>query len=80
MFNRVSYGWAPTVLYTDIDRATFDVMWEMSKPGGEAEGAFLRVPQTDYYLDGRDSHLDWMPDVRNLSSSPHRCLLTSVHP
>lgn len=39
-------------------------MWEMSAPGGEAEGCFLRVPQTDYFYDGRDVHLDWMPDVR----------------
>ncbi|KIP11903.1 hypothetical protein PHLGIDRAFT_63002 [Phlebiopsis gigantea 11061_1 CR5-6] len=45
-----------------IDEETFKVMWEMSAPGGEAEGCFLRLPQTDNYYDGRDSHLDWMPD------------------
>ncbi|KAH8102276.1 D-amino-acid oxidase [Cristinia sonorae] len=50
----------------DIDRETFDVMWELSKPGGEAEGAFLRLPQTDYYYDGRDTHLNWMPDFKPL--------------
>ena len=38
-------------------------MWEMSAPGGEAEGCFLRLPQTDYFYDGRDPHLEWMPDV-----------------
>jgi hypothetical protein len=32
-----------------MDQDTFDIMWEMSKPGGEAEGCFLRVPQTDYF-------------------------------
>ena len=47
----------------EIDEDTFKVMWEMSAPGGEAEGCFLRLPQTDYYYDGRDTHLDWMPDV-----------------
>ena len=27
---------------------TFDVLWEMSKPGGETEGLFLRINQMDY--------------------------------
>ncbi len=39
-------------------------MWELSAPGGDAEQCFMRVPQTDYLLDGRDEGLDWMPDVR----------------
>lgn len=39
-------------------------MWELSAPGAEAEDCFLRLLQTDYYLDGRDTHLNWMPDVR----------------
>lgn len=38
-------------------------MWKLSEPGGEAEGCFLRVPQTDFFYDGRDVHLDWMPDA-----------------
>ncbi|KAF7796113.1 hypothetical protein EIP86_007286 [Pleurotus ostreatoroseus] len=51
-----------------MDEETFKVMWEMSAPGGEAETCFLRVPQTDYFYDGRDTHLDWMPDHRHLPS------------
>lgn len=39
-------------------------MWELSAPGGEAEHCFLRLPQTDYFYDGRNPHLEWMPDVR----------------
>ncbi len=49
-----------------MDQETFKVMWELSAPGAEAEGCFLRVPQTDYFYDGRDTHLDWMPDVRGV--------------
>ncbi|KAI0071590.1 D-amino-acid oxidase [Panus rudis PR-1116 ss-1] len=49
-----------------IDSDTFDVMWKLSEPGGEAEGCFLRIPQTDYYYDGRDTHLNWMPDFQRL--------------
>ncbi|TCD68858.1 hypothetical protein EIP91_009572 [Steccherinum ochraceum] len=49
-----------------IDRETFDVMWELSKPGGEAECAFLRIHQTDYYYDGRNTHMEWMPDFKPL--------------
>ncbi|KAI0360425.1 D-amino-acid oxidase [Trametes cingulata] len=49
-----------------IDRETFDVMWELSAPGGGAEHCFYRIPQTDYMLDGRDEGLDWMPDFKKL--------------
>ncbi|KAM5543713.1 hypothetical protein V8D89_002330 [Ganoderma adspersum] len=49
-----------------IDRETFDVMWELSTPGGPAEHCFLRVSQTDYLLDGRDECLGWMPDFKEL--------------
>jgi len=52
-----------------IDSETFKVMWELSKPGGEAEGAFLRLHQTDYYYDGRNTHLDWMPDFKPLEEN-----------
>ncbi|KAI0682936.1 D-amino-acid oxidase [Cytidiella melzeri] len=53
-----------------IDEETFKVMWELSAPGAEAEGCFLRLPQTDYFYDGRDVHLDWMPDHTILSADP----------
>ncbi|KAK7684996.1 hypothetical protein QCA50_011831 [Cerrena zonata] len=52
-----------------FDKDTFDVMWELSAPGGEAEHCFLRLPQTDYYFDGRNTHLDWMPDWKPLPES-----------
>ena len=55
-------------MFSAMDEETFKVMWEMSAPGGEAETCFLRVPQTDYFYDGRDTHLDWMPDVRSVIS------------
>ncbi|EMD34685.1 hypothetical protein CERSUDRAFT_116873 [Gelatoporia subvermispora B] len=45
-----------------IDQETFKVMWDLSAPGGDAEECFLRLPQTDYYYDGRDDRLEWMPD------------------
>lgn len=51
-------------------------MWELSAPGGEAEHCFLRLPQTDYYFDGRNTHLDWMPDVRSHLLTLHG--LTSI--
>ena len=40
-------------------------MWEMSAPGGEAEGCFLRAPQTEYYIAKEDDpdHLSFYPDV-----------------
>ncbi|KAI0765264.1 D-amino-acid oxidase [Fomes fomentarius] len=52
-----------------IDRETFDVMWELSALGGDAEHCFMRVPQTDYLLDGLDEGLDWMPDFKKLEPS-----------
>ena len=33
-----------------IDTETFDVMWELSAPGSEAEECFMRIPHTEYYL------------------------------
>ncbi|KAL4251957.1 DAMOX/DASOX family protein [Abortiporus biennis] len=53
---------------TKIDQDTFKVMWEQSAPGSDAEHIFLRLPQTEYYFDGRDSHLEWMPDFKKLSA------------
>lgn len=49
--------------HIEIDEETFKTMWELSAPGGEAEGCFLRLQQKDYFYDGRDPHLEWMPDV-----------------
>lgn len=47
-----------------IDEETFKVMWELSAPGGDAEGCFLRIKETEYFFDGRATRLSWMPDVR----------------
>ncbi|KAI0341357.1 D-amino-acid oxidase [Trametopsis cervina] len=51
-----------------IDQETFNVLWNLSAPGGEAEGCFLRIRETDFFYDGRDVHLDWMPDHQVLPS------------
>ncbi|KAH9968244.1 nucleotide-binding domain-containing protein [Russula dissimulans] len=32
-----------------LERETFDIMWEMSDPGSEAESCFLRASQIEYY-------------------------------
>lgn len=49
-----------------MDQDTFDVMWEMSKPGGEAEGCFFRIPQTDHFTVDVTEHnpVRGLPDVR----------------
>lgn len=49
----------------EMDQETFKAMWELSKPGGLAEGCFLRLPQTEYYGEQYDEPhpLSWMPDV-----------------
>ncbi|EGO03581.1 hypothetical protein SERLA73DRAFT_175101 [Serpula lacrymans var. lacrymans S7.3] len=51
-----------------IDKETFDVMWELSAPGGAAEGCFLRHTQTEYHGDASPSPhwLEFMPDFRYL--------------
>ncbi|KAF9457140.1 D-amino-acid oxidase [Collybia nuda] len=48
-----------------MDLDTFNVMWELSKPGGEAEKCFLRLPQTEYYRDMCfKPPLEVMPDYK----------------
>ena len=52
-----------------MDRETFDVMWNLSAPGGAAEGCFLRIPQTEmYHQQHRQPHEleEWMPNVSRL--------------
>ncbi|KAI0060748.1 D-aspartate oxidase [Artomyces pyxidatus] len=51
-----------------IEKETFDVMWKLSTPGGEAEGCFLRVPQTEYYLvkQAQPDLLSFYPDFQHL--------------
>jgi len=49
----------------ELDKETFDIMWEMSKPGSETEGLFLRIDEKDYYevQPVQDIPIEWMPDV-----------------
>lgn len=49
----------------EMDQDTFDIMWEMSKPGGEAEGCFFRIPHTDHFtVDVKDHNpTRGLPDV-----------------
>jgi hypothetical protein len=50
-----------------MDRETFDIMWKMSSPGGEAEGCFMRVKGFMYLPEKHDESkphpLSWMPEV-----------------
>lgn len=57
---------ADNLFWEEIDQDTFKVMWELSAPGGEAEQCFMRLPQEEYYVDHRDTQLNWMPDVSSL--------------
>lgn len=56
-------------------------MWEMSKPGSETEGLFLRIDQK-YYYDVQPDHdipNTWMPNVRSpLDYRALRLMLTVV--
>lgn len=37
--------------HSDMDQETFTRMWEMSAPGSPAERCFLRIDQTEYYVE-----------------------------
>jgi D-amino-acid oxidase len=48
-----------------MDNETFDMMWKLSEPGGAFERCFLRIPQTESYMEqwaGRHE-LEHLPDV-----------------
>jgi hypothetical protein len=49
-----------------MDKETFDKMWELSAPGSDAEKCFMRLPQTEYYIEAkpRPHELEHMPNVR----------------
>jgi hypothetical protein len=49
----------------EMDKETFQKMWDLSAPGGQAEGCFLRLQQTEWYHELRKdfSSFSWMPDV-----------------
>jgi len=51
-----------------LDIETFETMWKLSEPGGDTEGMFMRLPQTEYYRHKRRSPdaLELMPGFREL--------------
>jgi hypothetical protein len=49
---------------SELERDTFDVLWDLSKPESSAEGYFLRITQTIFYRgEGVRPPLEVMPDV-----------------
>ncbi|KAF8999842.1 D-amino-acid oxidase [Cyathus striatus] len=48
--HHVNLGNASTRLQ-EIDYETFKAMWDLSAPGGKANGCFLRIQQTELYTD-----------------------------
>jgi len=52
-----------------LDMDTFKVMWDLSAPGGGAEGCFLRLNQTEYYREEytQPDPLEIMPDAKYIS-------------
>ncbi|KAJ7593507.1 FAD dependent oxidoreductase [Mycena floridula] len=54
-----------------IDQETYHKMWDMSAPGGPAEGCFMRIPHVQYYNETfEEPHpLAWMHDFKVLPRS-----------
>lgn len=52
----------------DLEKTTFDIMWDLSKPGSDADEPFLRVPQTLYYRDETEK-VEVFEKMPNVSSS-----------
>jgi len=61
-----------------LERETFDIMWEMSTPGGEAEGCFLRAPQTEYYAVKEGNGLHSYPNLQRLEASVYTSIPEAV--
>lgn len=55
----------------EMDQETFKTMWELSAPGGLAEGCFLRIQEEEYFAEpiATPEALQVMPDVRSRISS-----------
>ena len=51
----------------EMDQETFKTMWELSAPGGPAEGCFLRIQENEYFAEpiATPEVLQVMPDVRS---------------
>jgi hypothetical protein len=58
-----------TYQFAELDRETFDVMWELSAPGSPAEACFLRLHQEEYYGEEKTQPdpLAFMPEVSPIS-------------
>ncbi|KAG0707887.1 hypothetical protein DFH29DRAFT_994524 [Suillus ampliporus] len=57
-----------------LDQDTFNVLWQLSEPGGTAEGCFLRHSHTEYHGDDF-ANAEWvryMPDFRYIENNELR--------
>ncbi|KAF8156859.1 D-aspartate oxidase [Crassisporium funariophilum] len=54
-----------------LEEKTFDIMWDLSAPGSDAEESFLRIPQTEYFFVERalPDPMEKMPNFRHLDKS-----------
>lgn len=60
---------------TELDMDTFEVMWNLSAPGGGADGCFLRLKQSEFRYEKSTNWTDAlskMPDVINLAGFHQR--------
>lgn len=59
----------------ELERDTFDVLWDLSKPDSSAEGYFLRITETIFFRgEGVRPPYEVMPDVSTI------CLHSTFHP
>ena len=58
-------GVSPHLSAKEIDRKTFLEMWDLSRPGGDAEECFLRINQTELSDTRiqRPNSIETMPNV-----------------
>ncbi|KAJ7151015.1 D-amino-acid oxidase [Mycena filopes] len=65
-----------------MDQETFKTMWELSAPGGAAEGCFLRINEEEYFAEpiANPEVLQTMPDVRFPFGFPTDRILTCSLP
>ncbi|KAJ7241025.1 D-amino-acid oxidase [Mycena haematopus] len=60
----------PDIRQQKMDQDTFKTMWELSAPGGPAEGCFLRIHEEEYFAEpiANPEVLQVMPDYQVLPS------------
>ncbi|KAJ7143344.1 D-amino-acid oxidase [Mycena crocata] len=61
----------PDVRQQKMDQETFRIMWELSAPGGPAEGCFLRIHEEEYFAEpiATPEVLQVMPEYKALPTS-----------